>query len=370
MKHILSYVVLAAFFVGPHAAGAELRGTVINGTSKKPSIGDEVVLLTFSGDGMSEAARSKTDVAGRFRFPGVEEGAEHLVRVVHQGVTYHSKVINAGTTLRIDVYDVAKGIDGITALLDVERFEATADVLEVKQLVTMRNSSKPPRTLMNDRTYELQLPPEAQIQSGLVQFENGQPLKQKPVPGEKKGHYYFPYPIRPGDTRFAVIYRLPYSGEAVFEPQIRNPQQRVVVMLPKSMSFEPVGANVFRPMPDTTPDNVQGTGLLSPNQNVAFRISGTGTLEELKGRRKQNQESAVTQSARPGGGLAPPINAPDPLHESRWWILAGFTMLLGIGAVRSMNRAPRFPSAKRPLSVQRRIRDPIAHKPNSGGALR
>jgi len=56
-------------------------------------------------------------------------------------------------------FDVAQQLEGVTAIMDVQRFEATSDQLEVKQLITVRNDSRPPRTLMNDRPFEIQLPP-------------------------------------------------------------------------------------------------------------------------------------------------------------------------------------------------------------------
>ena len=71
--------------------------------------------------------------------------------------------------------------------MDVQRFEATADTLEVRQLITMRNDSKPPRTLMNDRPFEISLPADAQVESGLVQVENGKPLQQKPCAVSRRG---------------------------------------------------------------------------------------------------------------------------------------------------------------------------------------
>jgi hypothetical protein len=333
------------FTMGTLALGEDLTGSILNGTTRKPAGGDEVVLLSWGPDGMTELARVKADSAGHFRFATPDAQRSYLVRVVHQGVAYHKVAESGAQRLSVQVYDVAERLSGVSAVMDVQRFEATGKVLEVKQLVTMRNASTPPRTLMNDRPFAIQLPPQAEIVSGLVQTSGGQPLKQKPVRGDQPGQYYFPYPLRPGDTGFAVVYRMPYNGEAVIEPKVRNPQERIVVMLPKSMSFEPRAANVFRPMPDTTPDNVQGTEPLSPNQVVAFRISGTGVLEELQGQRKQQQENKEAQVAVPGGGLAPPIDAPDPLHESRWWILGGFTVLLGIGAVRSMNKKPRLRSS-------------------------
>lgn len=35
---------------------------------------------------------------------------------------------------------------------------------------------------------------------------------------------------------------------------------------------------------------------------------------------------------RPGGGLGPPLDAPDPLEKFRWYILGGFGAVLAIGA--------------------------------------
>jgi hypothetical protein len=263
------------------------------------------------------------------------------VRVIHQGVTYH-KLAEAGVkSFGVRVYDVVEKVEGVSAIMDVQRFEATGDQLEVKQLITVRNDSRPPRTLMNDRPFEFQLPPEAQVQSGLVQVEEGQPLKQKAVAGDQKGQYYFVFPIRPGDTRFAVVYRLPYSGGALIEPKIRNPLEKFVVMLPKTMKFEPRAAGIFEAMPGTTPDNVQGTAPLRPGQVVAFRISGTGALQELEGRRQEAQSGKTDQATRPGGGLGPPVQAPDPLQEHRLAILSGMIVLLGMGAAYVVRRAKR-----------------------------
>ncbi len=339
--------VLTLLVVSALAQAGELKGMVINGSSRKPSVGDEVVLLTLSHEGMSESASAKTDSAGRFRLSVLDAQEGHLVRVTHQGVTYHKMVEPDLRPATIQIYDAAENLDGISAIMDVQRFEANNGKLEVKQLITVRNASKPPRTLMNDRTFEFQLPPEAQLQSGLVQIEDGQPLKQKPVPGEQKGHYYFSSPLRPGDTRFAVVYRLPYTGEVVIEPKLRNPSERFVIMLPRSMKFEPKVAGTFLSMPNVSPDNVQGTTAVRAGQILAFRISGTGTLEELKGSRQA--QASETPSEQPGGGLGAPIDAPDPLHGERWQILVGLIVMLGIGAVWAMRR-PGMPRTSERLS--------------------
>jgi hypothetical protein len=321
------------------AAAADLNGRVINGTTRTAAIGDEVVLLGLSNDGMNEIARTRTDRAGRFGLRVNDPQATHVVRVVHEGVTYHQVVPPDVNNVSIEAYDVTANADGISAVMDVERFESIGDQLEVKQLVTMRNESKPPRTLMKDRSFEIQLLPEAKVKYGLVQVEDAQALKQKPIAGDVPGQYYFVFPIRPGDTRFAVVYQVPYTGEATIRPTIRDARERFVAMLPKSMKFEPIDPRVYQPMENTTPDNVQTTEPVAPDQTVSFHISGTGTLAELEGRRQTANESRSSHvsprssTPTPGGGLGVPIGAPDPLERYRWRIIGGLAIALFAGAV-------------------------------------
>jgi hypothetical protein len=364
LRHLSRVLILGTTLVVSAIAWADLRGAIVNGTTRRPGAGDEVVLLSLSQEGMTEAARTTADARGRFSLPVADPQATHVVRVIHQGVTYHRVVETGVKAVAIEVYDVVQHLEGVRAIMDVQRFEATSDQLEVKQLITLRNESQPPRTLMNDRPFEIQLPSEARVQSGLVQVEDAQPLKQKPLAGEQKGQYYFVAPIRPGDTRFAVVYRLAYNGEALIEPNIRNPLEKFVVMLPKAMKFEPTVAGVFQPMPGTTPDNVQGTAPLRPDQVVAFRISGTGTLEELAGRRQEAQASKTDSSPRPGGGLGPPIDAPDPLQKYRLPILTGLSVLMAAGVVHVVRRI-RLQGAKPYPRFGRQAPNGVARKQTS-----
>ena len=208
------------------------------------------------------------------------------------------------------------------------------------------------------RPFEIQLPPEAQVESGLVQIEDGQPLRDKPTPGDHRGEYYFRFPLRPGDTRFAVVYQLPYKGEAVLEPKIRNAQERFVVMLPKSMRFEPQAAGIFRPMPDVTPDNMQGTEPVTSGQTLAFRISGTGMLAELQGSR---QQALSREPASHGRGLNPPTKSPTPpqpatpLHNRDSFVLVALTVALTAGSVYLyVKRRPGVARARRRSTTQQR----------------
>lgn len=334
---ICRLVLITLLALNAPLSSADLSGRVINGTSNKPAAGDEIVLLSEAGTG--KLASTKTDAAGRFRFTVDDHIRIRFVRAIHQSVAYDVQADSMTSPLTIQVYDTADSLDGVTAVMDVQRFEATNDTLEIKQLVTIRNSSHPPRTLLTERSFEIQLPPQARVRSGLVQIENGQPIKDTASPGEQRGAYYFRQPLRPGDTRFAVVYQVPYSGKTLIEPKIRNASERFVVMLPKSMKFEPQTAGVFESMADVSSDNVQGTAPVTPEQTLAFIVSGTGMLEELRGRRAQRNgdgqqkvlSSELMHMVEHQGSVPKSPGMTKTAHNQDALVLVGLTGLFAAG---------------------------------------
>jgi hypothetical protein len=122
-------------------------------------------------------------------------------------------------------------------------------------------------------------------------------------------------------------------------------------------------------MPGTTPDNVQGTEAATAEQTVAFWIKGKGTLEELEGRRHAEQADKTDTATRPGGGLGPPIEAPDPLQKYRWQVVAGLAFLLVSGAAyvvrkTKLVRAEGHQWVNRPVSVGMGERRPSPRRVN------
>jgi hypothetical protein len=76
-------------------------------------------------------------------------------------------------------------------------------------------------------------------------------------------------------------------------------------------------------------------------QPLGFKISGTGALTEPSDDNGGNSASggnAGGRDSRPGGGLGPPIDAPDPLEKYRWYILGGFAAILAAGAFYIVSR--------------------------------
>jgi len=339
--HSGMFAILLIFAVCSFSAAETLTGTLINGTTEKPAAGDEVILIKL-GQGMEEAARTKADAKGNFSFTLDEKATPHLVRAIHQGVTYHRMAPPGTSAIDIRVYDVGRKVEDLGVTADVMRFQAQAGELQGIRLFAVNNASKPPRTQMNDQNFEFYLPEGAQIDQAEAMTAGGQPLKSMPVPQQERNRYAFVFPLRPGETQFQLAFHMSYDGAASIDPKSLYATQHFVVMLPKTMQFAAGTAAAFQSMKDPNQSDamVQVASNTKPGQSLAFRISGTGLMSDQSG---SDQASSVQQGgpgptvggrdSRPGGGIGPPIDAPDPLAKYRGYILGGFAVVLAGGAL-------------------------------------
>jgi hypothetical protein len=356
----LAATIFLALLLSTLASAQTLTGTVKNATTGKPAAGDEVVLLSL-GQGMEEAGRTKADAKGNFSFKLDNNQGPHLVRAIHQEVTYHRMAPPGTTSVEVEVYDVAKKIEDIEVVADIMRVQVEQGSLEIMRAFAVDNKSKPPRTQMNEHNLEFNVPEGAQIIEASAMTANGQPINSAPVPeDDKKTRYAFLFPLRPGTTQFQVAYQLPYTGSANIDPKNIYPLQHFVAILPKTIQFTPAPGAGYKSMDDPQqPDaNVQVVSGTQSGQSLAFKISGEGTLAaRQEGGGAPSEGPSAQNDTRPGGGLGPPIDAPDPLQKYRWYILGGFALVLVIGGVfvasrqQAANRAARS-SGKAVMSAE------------------
>lgn len=357
-------VAMIILMLASFTAAQTLTGTVKNSTTGKASTGDEIVLFKL-GQGMQEAGRTKTDAEGRFNFKLDEAQTPYLIRAVHQGVTYHRVAPPGTTSVAIAVYDAAGKVNGIGVVADIMRIQASHGQIVVTRDFGVRNTSNPPRTQLDNRNLEFYIPDGAQIvdNSGTAITENGAPLKSAPVPEGEKNRYSFNFPLRPGLTRFEVRYQIPYRGSANLDPRSLYPLENFMVMVPKAMQFKAApGSAAFKAIhfPNAPDATVQIASNTAAGQKLAFNLSGEGTLATTRqsdaqgaGQAEKPSSAAaasVNPNTRPGGGLGPPIDAPDPLQKYRWWILGSCAAALLIAGVyvasRQQLRTRAYPRQK------------------------
>ena len=277
-------------------AADTITGVVRNQTRGQITAGDEVILLRLDmsrldqagldqahpNHGMQEEARATTDSHGSFtlavRFPD----KVHLLRVVHQGVNYDQQV-SAGDVVAIDVFDAAAKVQGVTGTIEIIRTGTNGNLLHVSDMVEIRNDSSPPLTQAGERTFEVYLPAHAKIASVLAAGPGniGMMISAASVPGEP-GHYTVNFPLRPGATKFAFNYDLPYAGRATFFTRHVYPLQQLAVMMPPTMKFTSRSSD-FQVLPTGNGSyRVEAANRVKAGEGPEFEISGVGALPALR----------------------------------------------------------------------------------------
>ncbi len=245
---LLARASLAIFLLWPCCAWSTqtVIGTVINGTTDKPSAGDDIALLTVTS-GSLEVSRSKTASDGSFRL-ATDAIGPHILRVRHHGVIYQKKLTNE-LAANLQVFDSSTAVAGISESVTVMKIEPAARWLNVTELHSIVNESKPPRTLLaSEGNLKIFLPTTASLDAVVVQEPSFRPDKVKPHPiGADSRQFLIGYPLRPGTTEFAVKYHLPYSEKATITPRLQYSSQLWTVMFPKSMNFTPLYKSSFHP---------------------------------------------------------------------------------------------------------------------------
>lgn len=346
------------------ATAQTLTGTVKNGTTNKPASGDDVILLSLT-QGMQEAGRSKTDAHGNFTLQLDDASAPHLIRAIHQGVPYHRMAPPGTTSVDLQVYDAAKKVADISVTADVLRLQAQSNELQGIRMFAVNNSSNPPRTQMSDQNFEFYLPEGAQIDQGMAMTAGGQPVNSSAVATKERNRFAFDFPLRPGTTQLQIVFHMPYTGHVDIDPKAVYGVQHFVVMLPKTMQFSAGPRTAFQSVQD--PQQSDRVVQIASNTNVGqplnFRVSGTGTLPATGGGGGGDGNTsraasgpgadAAERDSRPGGGLGPPVDAPDPLQKHSWYILGGFGTLLAAGAIYVTRRSKivSTPDAARSVKV-------------------
>ncbi|HXE34352.1 MAG TPA: hypothetical protein VN087_10600 [Verrucomicrobiae bacterium] len=298
-KTLLAAGLLASFSCSATGAG-NITGSVRNLSRDQPAAGDEVILLRVD-HAMQAEARANTGAQGAFALhvPSRAKSYSYVVRVIHQGVSYDQRA-SAGDVLSIQVFDVAARVRGITTSIEILRAGTNEHLLHVSDMYELRNESSPPVTQAGGRTFEVYLPANAKLDSVLAAGPEkiGAQITADLIANEP-GHYAVNFPLRPGETKFAFNYDIPYNGRAVFETRLVRPLRQLAVMLPPSMKFSSrspafellaTGRNDFQ---------VQTANQLEAGEGPVFEVSGMGALPPLGDQAKSLTPQMSPQVAGP-----------------------------------------------------------------------
>jgi 5-hydroxyisourate hydrolase-like protein (transthyretin family) len=356
LKRVVATAFVVAVFSGV-AQAESITGVVTNKTTNKPAAGDDVVLIRLA-QGMQEATRTKTDAKGRFTLevPNGDNGI-HLVRVTHDKANYFRPAPPGTQSVELEVFNAAAKVAGVSSEADVMRLQTdeSGKALHIVENFFVKNESTPPMTQFSDRPFEFYLPEGAVVEGSAALAPGGMPVQASPVPLGEPNHYAFIFPIRPGETRFQLTYRLPYSGSLKFAPRVMMPTDTIAVMMPKSMTFKPGPSAPYTPVTEETTAQTFVARNVQPSQILDFTVSGSGQMPRDTGAAGEGGQptadasgpaaasNAAANDTRPGGGLGVPLDPEgtnDPWAKYKWWILGGLGLVMAVGAGIMLKNGP------------------------------
>jgi len=313
------------------SAADTITGKVRNETTHKPAAGVEVVLLRLE-NGMEQEARTKTDAQGGFVLPLAAASAGHLVRVLHQGVSYDTS-LNGNGPFDIEVFDAVTRIQDLQGSLGITQVESDGQMLKITEMYDITNDAVPPVTQAGPRNFEISIAANATVDAIGAKRGGGLWVNVKPVPIKgQPGRYAVDFPIRPGDTLFKCIYHLPYTGPTTLHVKPAYPLRSFAVMHPPSLTFKSSVPQAFR-----SPGLAKGlkiemaTGQPVVRNVAAFEVSGIGVAPP----EQAAQPTPPVNNPSMGSAARTPVPAaaavPARPESGVWAIVSGVIVLLAAG---------------------------------------
>jgi hypothetical protein len=330
--------ILVLLFSFPLACSAQtIQGYVENGTTNKPQSGIQVTLFTPTG----EKAIATTGDQGVFQLPrggNLTADSVAVLKVAYGGVDYF-QTLGKGQSTKVNVYDASSKVSAIGGYFSVVQIQARGKLLQVTELHALNNTSTPPLTRVNSDNVLLDLPKGAKVEPATVSSPDGGTTKLTllPIDGEAD-RYWIDFPLKPGMTKYAIHYEVPYEGKLIFSRRVQYPTKRIGIILPDSMSFQSVGAKRFHSREGQAGTHEEVLESLAANDPITFEVRGSGALSHflrpLNAGEAPTPVRAKTLNAPPHGGFA--VSGTNQAHSQPGYARNQITLYAGILVLAAM----------------------------------
>ena len=287
-----------------------VTGVVTNQTTGQPQTGATVTLYKLGQDGPEAMTSVKSGSGGKFDIPDTPKGGPHMLQTVHAGITYN-KMLPPGrptTDLAVDVYNASAKPDGARVVTHMILLEPDGMKLNVNESIIWRSDSKSAFYDEKNGTMRFYLPPGA---AGKVRVNctapQGMPIERPAVKTRVADVYTVDFPVKPGETRFDLLYDIPMTGPGTFTAKPLHGGGPVRAVAPAGVTLagdqiqllgnEPSSqAGVYEVKSATAVITVSGTGSLrGPEQASGGGEEGEGGegLKQIRPRLYDNFNAVV-----------------------------------------------------------------------------
>jgi hypothetical protein len=235
---------LAAVLSAAALYGAEIKGTVTNGTTGAPQGGVEVNAIQMGQGGLEPDGTVTSKPDGTFTLDTKSTGA-HLMRLNYQGVEYNQMMdLTPAESLRFTVYDAAPTPGAAKVTEHMILIEPTGGDLRVNEVFLYRNTGKLTYNNPKQGTLQFYVPKAAGDVSVRVTAPGGMPV-ERPAEATKQARVFkVDYPVRPGgETRFDINYSVPAGDPAKYAGKVLETDGPTRLVAPPGVQL--TGANVM-----------------------------------------------------------------------------------------------------------------------------
>lgn len=204
------------------SSGQNIVGTVTNLTTGAPLAHSRVTLLLLQ-NGMQTVTTTTTTAEGRFRFSQSTPG-QYLVEADYQNVPYFAQVTPGQGETNVKVYDAVGDAKLLQVDAEILVLQPDQGQLAVVNEYRIENGTQPPRTLSaQGGMFRFRVPDLAHVDMVRVVGPGELPLARAATPTAQHDVFSVDSPLRPGETKIQVSYRVPYPAlrTVLTRPQTR-----------------------------------------------------------------------------------------------------------------------------------------------------
>ena len=246
-------IVIVAGLVLAFQASAAVTGTVINRTTGQPQAGATVALNRLGQNGIELIDQAKSDAQGKFTINQPVQGP-HVIRTAFGGVTYNHMLTpgTPTTDLTLDVFNSSKQPGGAKVSKHMYLFEPSGGQMVVNETFLYNNEGKTAWNDPDSGTLHFFLPAAAGGKAKVnATAPGGMPI---PAPVNKTGKaevYAVDFAVKPGETRFDVVYTVPYTEGEPYEGKIVTKDENTYLIAPSGVTLAGEGLNDLGQEPRT-----------------------------------------------------------------------------------------------------------------------
>jgi hypothetical protein len=308
----LPFLFLCAVIAAAAAFGA-VDGTVTNKTVNKPQAGATVTLYKLGGAGMEAVESVKSDASGKFVIDKEAKGP-HVIQTAYDGVVYNHMLPpgQPQSGINLEVFNAIKTPGAAKIKQHMILVEPLGTELQVRESYFYENPGTTTWNDPNGGTLRFFVPQDTRGNvEVMATAPQGMPIRRPADKAAEAGVMKVDFPIKPGESRIDVSYKLPFTSPGTFSGKLLQTAEQTMLAVPRGVEVKAEGMEEAGKEPRT-----QATVFKITAKSFKLEMTGTGELQPAAG-------AAGGEGGEENGPSISQIDA--KIYDRKYWVM-GLTL--------------------------------------------